>query len=152
MGESWWRQQAAEAREKNHYKIFHDGNPDDPYMIRYGLHKGRFHSRYLHRICRSDRSPDFHDHPWPFFHMILEGCYLEEYLDGTSRLREPGSFSFRRANFAHRLSLEFDITANKFKEVWTYVIVGRPTRPWGFLDRTTKCWTYWADYIRGERC
>lgn len=132
---------------------------DAPYMVRYYLFECRWFDIYIHQIMRSDDSPDFHDHPWPFFHVILEGRYFEESPDifeslttpgkqivsFDHNLRKPGFMAFRPADYAHRLELTHG-------EVWTLVISGRKRREWGFLDRITGCWTQWRKYTEGERC
>jgi hypothetical protein len=128
-------------------------------------------SVYLHRVVRPDNSPDLHDHPWPFWHLILEGGYEEEFFMGHGgwgkrttigltgvpdrlgwslrcRPLAPGYWCFHRAGFAHRVSRFMEDR----KESWSLVVVGLKTRDWGFLNRVSGCWVQWESYINGDRC
>jgi hypothetical protein len=79
MRDPWWRRYAATHEP---YKVLRErplpGQAEgDPYLYRYRLCGGRWGAVYLHRIVRADNAPDLHDHPWPFWHIILEGGYFE---------------------------------------------------------------------------
>lgn len=129
------------------FKVLHDRERlVDPYLIRYTVFKTQWFAVYLHRILRSDSTADYHDHPWAFAHLILEGRYIEETPSRPARRVRPGSFAIRGPRYAHRLELIDG-------EVWTLVIVGRKRRQWGFVGRRTGCWLPWDRYVfSGERC
>lgn len=141
------------------FKVLHDRDKlEDPYLIRYTVFKTKLVSLYLHKIIRSDSTRDYHDHPWPFAHIILEGGYWEETPIRT-RLKFPGAIAFRRANYSHRLELLTDIKHHnltgqiKELETWTLVLIGPKQREWGFIGRMTGCWVKWDNYVfNKERC
>lgn len=135
---------------KGKWRSINGRHDDEPYLIRYFLFDSRWFDIYIHEIKRSDDAPDFHDHPWPFFHMIMEGSYIEE-APGENlgekfrNRRKRGYFAFRRAEYAHRLVLDQG-------DAWTLVISGKRCRKWGFVSALTGCWVHWKSYIEGERC
>jgi len=138
---------------KGRWRNINGRGDDQPYIVRYYLFECRFFDIYIHEIKRSDDSPDYHDHPWPFVHVILEGEYIEEApweavksrIVKRVRRRTPGYIAFRKANYAHRLELDKG-------DAWTLVMSGPRSRKWGFVDRVTGCWTHWKAYVQGERC
>jgi len=74
------------------------------YMERYVLLRTRFGGIYLHRFRRSD--PDeVHDHPKWNASLVLSGRYEEQYHDGTSKVRRPGSLVLRSPRTLHRIKL-----------------------------------------------
>lgn len=86
----------------------------------------------VHKILRSDSGRDFHNHPWNFISVILDGSYTEVcpmyngdiYLGTSMRRYETGDILFRKSNDFHRLLLK--------KPVWTLFITTRKERVWGF--------------------
>jgi len=112
------------------------------YMRRYyksGHPKGR--SSRFHRIITSDPGRVMHDHPWDFISQLLQGCYIEHTPQGTRVWRAPCVIR-RRAEMPHRLELPEG-------EAWTYVLLGRPRRRWGFW--TADGWVHWRDYGEAGR-
>jgi len=133
---------------------------DQPYMIRYTVLNLFFVGVYLHHILRSDDDVIPHDHPWPFFHLILKGGYYEEYpplplwhvvthkrIPASVHFRGPGYWAFHRAKYLHRVSMEVDRDGNELPS-WSLVITGPRTREWGFLTPTG--WVQWKTYLDGK--
>jgi len=107
------------------------------YMRRYytsGHPKSR--SARFHQIISSDPGRVMHDHPWDFTSRLLSGTYIEHTPQGTRTWTAPCVIT-RRAEMPHRLELPDG-------EVWTYVVLGRPRRRWGFW--TAGGWVHWRDY------
>lgn len=106
----------------------------------------------IHKILRSDSDRDFHDHPWPYMTIILDGGYTEVtpvynaggiYQGTRSTYYGPGSVIVRPAKHLHRLVLAPGQTAT------TLFICGRWEQEWGFVTKPD--WkTYWKDYLADE--
>lgn len=141
-------------------RIIHARNGSEEYMHRYYLWKmpkehktkekdyddEKNHSRFnvfLHNFKLSD-DPILHDHPWPWFSLILKGGYWEHLEDGSSHWRGPGSFIFRKATDLHWVELHVDN-----RDTWSLFIHGKRCRKWGFLTPTG--WMYWNDYVKMNR-
>jgi len=104
----------------------------------------------LHWIRQPDSDPAPHDHPAPFFSIVLWGHYWEEYQTGFMRYtfsqRKVTWFNWKLVHTAHR------IYAVSERPCVTLVFVGRmpkirrgPKQSWGFIDNGK--WVYWRDYI-----
>jgi len=89
----------------------------DPYLVRYTIISTRWFRLFVHKILRSDDDRDLHDHPWPFWTLILWGRYTEHVpilpvrfadckMITKSRKFGPGSLIRHRASDCHRLDLE----------------------------------------------
>ena len=131
---------------KNRHRIIYDRLSEKPYLERYYLflkdRKWFPFNIFIHKILKSDPD-DLHDHPWPYFTLILKGGYLEHTLKGKF-WRPPGYFRFASSNSFHRLEI-------KPNEVcWTLFIVGPKIREWGFLKENTT-WQRWDDYLEEKR-
>lgn len=107
-----------------------------PYLTRWDLLGNRFTDSphiYLHRFWQSDQQ-HLHDHPWPFWSLILRGGYWEVAswnLPGcepvvVDKWHRPFSLLRRPAWWTHRVVIE------KPGRTWTLVITGRKQREWGF--------------------
>lgn len=99
----------------------------------------------VHRTNRSDHARHFHDHPWHFVSVILEGGYSEqiEVQPGANPLYETrryraGDVLFRHAEHRHRLEIEPGI------EAWSLVFTAPKSRDWGFW--TPEGFVPWRDY------
>lgn len=105
---------------------------------------------FLHKICRSDRERDLHDHPWTWASLIVWGKYRE--VTKNSEVLESGwitmneskiwrFLSFRRgvARDSHRLELI------KNKPVWSLFWHGKRMQMWGFYVDGKK--VYWREYL-----
>jgi hypothetical protein len=163
--------------ERNDRKrIIMDRESKEPYLVRYYLFlkdRQKFpFNIFLHQFLRSDPD-DLHDHPWPFFSIILKGGYWEwipkttmimskehgligepeemtEVVCGETKVwRGPGTFRFGSAKDYHRIEIEPNV------DCWTVFIPGPQIREWGFLthknwDWRTFKWIKHTNYIDGR--
>lgn len=102
-------------------------NPElGPLMIRYYLTPKVFGLRLVvHKFLRSDNDRHFHDHPWNFISLILNGCYYEHQPDGVFR-RAAGSVLKRPKYHRHWVELLGKTP------VYTIVLLWGRRRDWGF--------------------
>ena len=119
-------------------RIIMDRQYNEPLLTRYYLFlkdRKRFpFNVFLHKFHKGDPG-DVHDHPWPYFTLILAGGYFEytpnfEYgkmVGETKHWRGPGHFRFCSANSYHRIELKEGITP------WTLFMPGPQRQEWGFL-------------------
>jgi hypothetical protein len=109
-----------------------------PYLTRWTLLGQRFGGRnsavFLHRFHRSD-ADEMHNHPWPFFSVILAGGYWEKTPapgwkdgDGPTKLRwyGPGCVLRRPARWVHSVLIP------EGQEAWTLIFRGPKEQSWGF--------------------
>ena len=132
-------------------RIVYDRVENEPYLERYYLflkERERFpFNVFLHKFLKSDPD-DVHDHPWPYFTIILRGGYYEwiPQFDSAGRKcgeighwRGPGHFRISSATSYHRIELDPDVTA------WTLFCPGPKQRDWGFLVKNK--WVQWQQYL-----
>ena len=133
------------------HRVIMDRQSNEPYLERYYVFlKDRTwfpFNIFVHKFLKSD--PDhLHDHPWPYFTLILKGGYYEwvPYYDKDSnkmteicKWRGPGHFRICKATSYHRIDLNPAVTA------WTLFIPGPQKREWGFLVRNK--WIHNNDYL-----
>jgi len=132
-------------------RIIMDRQFNEPYLERYYLFlKERKHfpfNIFVHKFLKGDPD-DVHDHPWPYFTLILKGGYYEwvpifnsigEKVDEVRHWRGPGHFRTCSAGSYHRIELDPGVTA------WTLFIPGPHHREWGFL--TKKGWVHNNQYL-----
>ena len=133
------------------HRVIMDRQRDEPYLERYYVFlKDRTwfpFNIFVHKFLKSD--PDhLHDHPWPYFTLILKGGYYEwvPYYDKDSdkmteicKWRGPGHFRVCKATSYHRIDLNPEITA------WTLFIPGPQKREWGFMVRNK--WVHNTEYL-----
>jgi hypothetical protein len=132
-------------------RIVYDRVDNEPYLERYYLflrERERFpFNVFLHKFLKSDPD-DVHDHPWPYFTVILRGGYYEwiPQFDSAGRKfgeighwRGPGHFRVSSATSYHRIELDPDVTC------WTLFCPGPKQRDWGFLVRNQ--WVQWQPYL-----
>jgi hypothetical protein len=132
-------------------RIVMDRTSNEPYLERYYLflkERERFpFNIFLHKFLKSDPD-DVHDHPWPYFTIILKGGYWEwipefnsqgEKIGEIAHWRGPGSFRWCSADSYHRIELDPAVTA------WTLFMPGPKQRDWGFLVRNR--WIQWEQYL-----
>ena len=104
-------------------RIVLDRISNEPYLERYYLFlkdRDTFpFNIFLHKFLKSDPD-DVHDHPWPYFTIILRGGYWEwipefngqgEKIGETAHWRGPGSFRWCSADSYHRIELDPNVTA-----------------------------------------
>ena len=122
------------------HRVILDRENQDPYLERYYLflkdRKWFPFNIFIHKFLKSDPW-DPHDHPWPYFTLILKGGYWEwiPTLDSLGHVycehavwRGPGHFRVCSAGSYHRIQLEPGVTP------WTLFIPGPHQREWGFLQ------------------
>ena len=137
------------------YRIIMDRVNGEPYLERYYVFlrdRERFpFNVFVHKFLKSDPD-DVHDHPWPFFTLILKGGYWEwiPVFNGHGNKvheyavwRRAGSFRFAKANSYHRIELDPAITC------WTLFMPGIKQRDWGFLVRNQ--WVQWEQYLANRK-
>lgn len=136
-------------------RIVLDRVSDEPYLERYYLflkeRSGFPFNIFLHKFLKSDPD-DVHDHPWPYFTVILRGGYWEwipqfdsqgRKITEVAHWRGPGSFRWCSANSYHRIELDPGVTC------WTLFIPGVKQREWGFLVSNT--WVQWEQYLKQRK-
>ena len=110
-------------------RVILDRESNEPYLTRYYLflkdRKWFPFNVFLHNFHKGDLD-DLHDHPWPYFTIILRGGYWEHTPRGRF-WRAPGHFRFQTPTSLHRIELEPDVSA------WTLFIPGPKLREWGFI-------------------
>ena len=124
------------------------GDGDSPYLTRWTLRSKEGGSAdYVHYFHRSDHD-EAHDHPWPFWTLVLWRGYREHIRlpDGTERVRRlwPGMIVYRPANHAHWVELIDG------KPAVTFVHRGPYCREWGFF--TAQGWQQWREYFLERGC
>jgi hypothetical protein len=133
------------------HRVIMDRVNDEPYLERYYVFlkdRKRFpFNIFVHKFLKSDPD-DVHDHPWPYFTVILKGGYWEWIpvfdLRGAKIheycvWRRPGSFRFAGAETYHRIELDPAVTC------WTLFMPGIKQRDWGFLVKNK--WVQWQEYL-----
>ena len=110
-------------------RVILDRESNEPYLTRYYLflkdRKWFPFNVFLHNFHKGDLD-DLHDHPWPYFTIILRGGYWEHTPRGRF-WRAPGHFRFQTPTSLHRIELEPGVSA------WTLFIPGPKLREWGFI-------------------
>lgn len=139
-------------------RVIPDRNSPETYLTRYFLIGGprtegmeddnqdRAVGLFLHRFHRSDAAGELHSHPWAWaVSLILAGGYSEERFDHATglvvrRAFYTGNVNFIRSTDFHRVDLDNG-------ECWTLFLVGPKVGSWGFLDRFTRKFTPWKQYL-----
>ena len=110
--------------------IIPDRFNNEPYLTRYYLflkdRKWFPFNVFLHNFHKGDPD-DLHDHPWPYFTLILRGGYYEHTPDGCF-WRGPGHFRCSGSTSLHRIELDSAV------DCWTLFMPGPKLREWGFID------------------
>jgi hypothetical protein len=133
------------------HRVIMDRVNNEPYLERYYVFlqdRDRFpFNVFVHKFLKSDPD-DVHDHPWPYFTIILRGGYWEwtpqfdsqgQKVGEIARWCGAGSFRLARATSYHRIELDPDV------ECWTLFMPGPKQRDWGFLSKGT--WIQWQQYL-----
>ena len=100
----------------------------DRYLTRWYLWGSRFkpgRKVVVHCFHNGDPEPYCHDHPFPFWSLILWSGYFEHDPTGK-RWYGPGSLLRRPATWQHRVELP------PGRRCWTLLLFGLVTRSWGF--------------------
>jgi len=127
------------------HRIIMDRQCNEPLLERYYVflkdRKWFPFNIFVHKFCKGDPG-DLHDHPWPYFTLILKGGYYE-WIPGKGgevrKWRGPGHFRFCSAQSYHRIELVDGITP------WTLFMPGPQQREWGFLVNNT--WVHNDKYL-----
>lgn len=114
---------------KDRKRVILDRIGQEPYLVRYYLfikdRKWFPFNVFLHKFLQSD--PDeLHDHPWPYFTLILRGGYWETTPKGRF-WRGPGHMRVSSPKSLHRVELEPGVCA------WSLFVPGPKLREWGFI-------------------
>jgi hypothetical protein len=133
------------------HRIIMDRQNNEPLLERYYVFlKDRTwfpFNIFVHKFCKSDPD-DVHDHPWPYFTLILRGGYYEwipqfdrdgKKFGEIAHWRQPGHFRFSSASSYHRIELDPAV------EVWTLFMPGPQKREWGFLVKDK--WIHNDEYL-----
>jgi len=136
-------------------RIIMDRVSEEPYLERYYIFlkdRTRFpFNVFIHKFLKSDPD-DVHDHPWPYFTLILSGGYWEwipqfdskgQKITEMAKWRGAGHFRICKAISYHRIELDPNITA------WTLFIPGPQKREWGFLVKNK--WIHNEQYLEQRR-
>lgn len=113
------------------YDIVDAANPEKIYLTRWRLLQTPWFGLFIHKINRPDSDRALHDHPWNFVSLILKGGYDEKRPSGITK-RDVGSFAYRRAEDLHAIVRLWEVPT------WTFILIGRNRRNWGF--QTEKGW------------
>lgn len=111
------------------------------YLTRFvlrGLRFGPGGKLFLHYFHRGDVEPYHHDHPWPFWSLILWGGYWEHTPKGK-RWYGPGCLLRRPADWQHHVELP------PGAHCWTLVWTGAKERSWGFWC-PERGWIPWREH------
>lgn len=107
----WYERLMDKARMNNKTYMIRDRQDQRLYLERLHLHPrwltlGLFRVS-LHRLWSSDNPDDgFHNHPWPFVSIILNGGYKEyTYGHNKPKIRLQGDVILAKANHFHRIEL-----------------------------------------------
>ena len=116
-------------------RVILDRYSNEPYLTRYYLflkdRKWFPFNVFLHNFHKGDLD-DLHDHPWPYFTVILKGGYWEHTPSGKY-WRSPGHFRFATPRSLHRIELAPDTN------VWTMFVPGPKIREWDLLSMDPGC-------------
>lgn len=119
-----------------------------PYLTRWTLIETRWFRVFVHKITQSDGERDMHDHPYPFISFILKGGYREHFKTLVGNIvrdfRGLRRVVTHSAEDAHRLEL-FPDGQGGLTPAWTFIIVGRKCREWGF--HTPEGWVHHETYL-----
>lgn len=112
---------------------------DVPYLVRYFVFRSKYFTIYIHRFLRSD-SDGFHDHPWNFATLLLEGRYREHTFYGINkRSAEQNMFAIKKATDFHRVEIDGLYTFEEREQApLTLFFHGPRKKDWGFLSNKVK--------------
>lgn len=125
----------------------------------------------LHTFFRGDMDRELHDHPWPFWTLVICGGYHEEippeqFREGMNwkredespfypvqnayghqfAWREVGDLDYRPAKWRHRVVLGTQEDSSKPVPCVTLVFTKTKEREWGFWTR--EGWIPWFRFVR----
>lgn len=123
------------------------GPADDPLMLRYRVFVRDGWELWLHNVCREDRDPHCHSHPFARgWSLVLAGWFAEEHAAeaerrGKPRCEEPDCWHCRRSRVWRYPGTLYRITPDtrhRFADVsnlgaWTLFLNTPRDHGWGFL-------------------
>ena len=135
-------------------RIIMDRQCDEPLLTRYYLFlkdRKRFPFNVFSHKFHKGAPGDKHDHPWPYFTLILAGGYYEytpimafgKMIGETKHWRRAGHFRICSAYSYHRIELKEGVTP------WTLFMPGPQTREWGFLVENK--WIHNDNYLESRK-
>ncbi len=87
---------------------------------------------FLHLINQRDLDRHPHNHPWPFYGIVLWGGYIEAVFNKgafvRTQVRGPGAHGYRPETTCHQ------IVKLLRGRAWTLVLAGPAVQEWGFFD------------------
>lgn len=107
-------------------------NPKEPSRVRWRLFHCPYFGIYLHKWLKPDPRETLHNHPWPFFSIILRGNYYQKGIVVTPR----GHRRFENLIFwLNRVPRNVFHTVNQVAPgTLSLMFVGRDRGDWGYLD------------------
>lgn len=94
-------------------------------FVRYTILKTRFFRIFVHFLIAEKAHEKCHNHPWSFAAFILKGGY-NEYTPETGWVwRKKRSLLLRPARWTHNVT-------TKSEGMWSLVVTGPKSHPWGF--------------------
>lgn len=125
--------------------------PERNYLTRWRIIQTPVFALYLHRMDGPDARKTLHDHPWPFVSVIIRGGYIERRLDPRDMSVAPRTV--KRVNVMP-LRAAHAIRELLRTPTWTFLIVGRRVRTWGYWEpmwQTGKWeWTEFDKHLHAE--
>lgn len=138
------------------------GAPACPLLHRWTLHLGGC-KLMLHHFMPKTTDPDIHDHPWPFWILVLRGSYDDivpcpkckgERVTGDDGTRYSRCYRcagsgtvlgevMRAPKLRRRGATHMHRTRTYAEGAWTVVLTGPKRRPWGFW-RDSRWWPFKA--------
>lgn len=138
------------------HRVILDRQSNEPYLERYYVflrNRKRFpFNVFVHKFLKSDPD-DVHDHPWPYFTLILRGGYYEwipefnqtgQKIGEIRHWRGPGHFRICNADSFHRIEVVSGI------DTWTLFVPGPQRREWGFLVDQDQ-WVPHEEYLASKK-
>jgi hypothetical protein len=109
-----------------------DYDTDGTYLTRLRIVQTPWFGVYLHRFDGPDPRRTLHDHPWPFLSFVLRGGYIERRLNPLTMTVDEA----HRVRWVNRMPTHGAHAIVRLLRVptWTFMVVGRRVRTWGYLD------------------
>jgi hypothetical protein len=129
------------------------GTDGDIYLDRIYIVQTPLFGIMLHRIFRPDNQRDLHNHPWPFFSILLRGQYTEQYRDGADDQPDSEVLQHRRVRWINWKGLRsrHRIAWCSRSPIWTLVFTGRKSRTWGFFVEDGTRFIKWTEYDKVDQ-
>ncbi len=107
-------------------------NPKEPSRIRWRLFSCPYFGVYLHKWLKPDPRPTPHNHPWPFFSLILRGNYADVgWIRGSGLFTRFWGFNFWFNRVPRNV---FHTVTQVAPGTLSLMFVGRDRECWGYID------------------